>query len=111
MSHVTLPDIAKKADVSATTVSRALDNKPDVSSKTKGIEDAAYKRDYSIVLCNTDEEYEKEEEALQVLVEKRMDGLLTIPVQKEYQDILLIKERRVLRQGHHFIWSQSLGGR
>jgi DNA-binding LacI/PurR family transcriptional regulator len=35
MSHVTLPDIAKKADVAATTVSRALNNKPDVSSKTK----------------------------------------------------------------------------
>jgi len=35
MSHVTLPYMAKKADVSATTVSRALDNKPDVSSKTK----------------------------------------------------------------------------
>ena len=35
MSDVTLPDIAKKTDVSTTTVSRALNNKPDVSSKTK----------------------------------------------------------------------------
>ena len=35
MSHVALPDIAKKADVFATAVSRALNNKPDVSSKTK----------------------------------------------------------------------------
>lgn len=35
MSHVTLPDIAEKADVFATAVSRALNNKPDVSSKTK----------------------------------------------------------------------------
>ncbi|TKJ47524.1 LacI family transcriptional regulator [Candidatus Aerophobetes bacterium Ae_b3a] len=141
MSHVTLRDIAKKADVSATTVSRALNNKPDVSSKTKdkilriaknlgytsnllakslrsrksktigvvltdisnpffaaiakGIESAAHKRGYSIILCNTDEKYEKEEEALQVLVEKRVDGLLITPVQKEYQDILRIKERRI----------------
>jgi len=35
VSYVTLPDMAKKADVSATTVSRALNNRPDVSSKTE----------------------------------------------------------------------------
>ena len=35
MSRVALPDMAKKADVSATAVFRALNNKPDVSSKTK----------------------------------------------------------------------------
>jgi len=141
MSHITLQDIAKKAGVTTTTISRALNNKPDVSPKTKdrilriaknlgytpnllakslrsqksktigvvladisnpffaavakGIEDAAHKRSYSIILCNTDEEYEKEEEVLQVLVEKRVDGLLITPVQKEYKDILRIKERRI----------------
>jgi len=141
MSDLTLRDIAKKAGVSITTVSRALNNKPDVSSKTKdkilsivkksgytpnllakslrcqksktigvvladisnpffaaiakGIEDTAHKRGYSIILVNTDEEYEKEKEALRVLVEKRVDGFLITPVQKEYKDILRIKERRI----------------
>ena len=141
MSHVTLQDIAKEAGVSTTTISRALNDKPDVNPKTKnkileiakdlgytpnllakslrsknsktigvvladisnpffatvakGVEDAAHKRGYSIILCNTDEEYEKEEEALQVLVEKRVDGLLIAPVQKEYEDILRIKEQKI----------------
>ncbi len=35
MSHITLQDIAKKAGVTTTTISRALNNKPDVSPKTK----------------------------------------------------------------------------
>lgn len=35
MSHVTLRDMTKKADVSATTASPALNNKPDISPKTK----------------------------------------------------------------------------
>ncbi len=35
MSYVTLQDIAKKAGVSKTTISRALNDKPDVSPETK----------------------------------------------------------------------------
>lgn len=68
---------------------------PFFATVAKGVEDAAHKRGYSIILCNTDEEYEKEEEVLQVLVEKRVDGLLITPVQKEYKDILRIKEQRI----------------
>lgn len=150
MSHITLRDIAKEAGVSTTTISRALNDKPDVSPKTKdkileiaknlgytpnllakslrsrksktigviladisnpffsavakGIEDAARKRNYSIILCNTDEKYEKEEEAVRVLVEKRVDGLLITPVQKEYKDILRIKEQKIplVLVGRHF---------
>ncbi len=150
MSYVTLQDIAKKAGLSKTTISRALNDKPDVSpetkdrilriakdlgytpnllakslrsrkSKTMGIiiadisnpffasvakvvEDAARKKGYSIILCNTDEEYEEEQEAIQTLLEKRVDGILIAPVQTKDQNIVELKRRKIpfVLLGRHF---------
>jgi DNA-binding LacI/PurR family transcriptional regulator len=42
----------------------------------KGIEETASKNGYSIILCNTDHDYEKEKHAIQVLASKRIDGLI-----------------------------------
>lgn len=63
----------------------------------KGIEDYARSRGYNIILCNTDERYEKEEEAVRLLREKRVDGLLITltPAQKERTDILELKRTGV----------------
>ncbi len=124
----TIKDIAREAGVSTNTVSRALNDKPDVSAHTrahilsiakrlnyspnylaksliskhtrtlgvvvtdnanpfyaqviKGIEDTARRNGYNIILCNTNEESEREGEALNLLREKRVDGILITPVQK-----------------------------
>ncbi|MGQ9631621.1 MAG: LacI family DNA-binding transcriptional regulator [bacterium] len=125
---VTIKDIARAAGVSINTVSRALNDKPDVSSRTrerilriakqldyspnylakslvskqtrtlgvivtdnanpfyaqviKGIEDVARRKGYNIILCNSDENPEREAEALRLLREKRVDGILITPVQR-----------------------------
>lgn len=42
----------------------------------KGIEDTASEHGYSIILCNTDQNYEKEKKAVQILINKRIDGLI-----------------------------------
>lgn len=42
----------------------------------RGAEDAAQKGGYSIVLCNSDDEREKEELYMELLLSKRVDGLL-----------------------------------
>jgi LacI family transcriptional regulator len=42
----------------------------------RGVEDAAQKAGYSTVLCNSDDEREKEELYLELLVSKRVDGIL-----------------------------------
>ena len=48
MSHITLKDIGKQVGVSATTVSRALNNKPDISYETKKkIKEVAERLGYS----------------------------------------------------------------
>jgi len=150
MFHVTLKDIGKEVGVSATTVSRALNNKPDISYQAKqkikevaqrlgyspnalarslkakktssigvliadiadpffapivkGIENTARQMGYSIILCDTGGEYEQEKLALQVMLEKRVDGLLITPSQTEYGDILELKRKKIpfVLVGRHF---------
>lgn len=118
----TIMDVALRANVSKTTVSRVLNDSPLVKEKTKakvkrvidelnykpselarslrmnetktigvivsnilnpfftymvrGIEDVAQKFDYAIVLCNTDEQPEKERKYLEMLLSKSVDGLV-----------------------------------
>ena len=119
---VTIKDIAEEADVSVTTVSRVLNDKPDVSPNTRknvlekinelgykpnsiarglalqktntlgliipdisnpffpdiarGVEDMANEKDYSVIFCNTDNEQKKEKEAIDLMKEKQVDGIL-----------------------------------
>lgn len=66
---------------------------PFFATIVKGIEDFARSKGYNIILCNTDEKYEREEEAVRLLREKQVDGLLITlaPAQKERADILELK--------------------
>ena len=141
MSHVTLKDIAKEMGVSITTISRALNNKNDISPLTKerilrvikqrgytpnavarglkikrtetigvvitdisdpffapvvkGVEKTAQQEGYHVILCDTDEDYQIEKEALRTLIEKRVDGLLITPTQTDFQDIAELKRKKL----------------
>ena len=123
---LTIRDIAKKANVSMSTVSRVLNNYPHISSATKqkvadvihemnyvpsvyarslssqnsniigvvvpeisnpffggvikGITQIADQENYNILLCNTDEDQIKERNALRMLQEYRIKGLIITPV-------------------------------
>jgi len=46
------------------------------ASVIKGIEETAAREGYSIILCNTDQDHEKEKKAISVLINKRIDGML-----------------------------------
>ncbi len=126
---VTLKDLAARAGVTVTTVSRALNDKPDIGAETKqriielatglgyapnllayglraqktsfigavimdnanpffagvlrGIEDAARARAYQTVLCNTDFSVQREQEAIQLLSQLRVAGILLYPVETQ----------------------------
>jgi len=52
-----------------------------------GMEEAAREKNYHIILANTQRDYKKEEEAINLLLAKRVDGLLITPVQDKDDDI------------------------
>jgi len=65
---------------------------PFFGALVKGVEEAARKSNYSIILQDTDEDYEREEEAIQVMLAERVDGLLITPVQTGTETIERLKE-------------------
>jgi len=65
---------------------------PFFGALVKGVEEAARKSNYSIILQDTDEDYEREKEAIQVMLAERVDGLLITPVQTKTETIEELKE-------------------
>jgi LacI family transcriptional regulator len=60
----------------------------------RGAEDAAQKNGYNLLLCNSDDNLEKEESALEVLLSKRVDGILLTKTVNDFRPSLrqMIKE-------------------
>jgi DNA-binding LacI/PurR family transcriptional regulator len=52
---------------------------PFFTSLVRGVEDVANRAGYSVILCNTDEDSEKELSYLRMLRRKRVDGILLAP--------------------------------
>jgi LacI family transcriptional regulator len=65
---------------------------PFFAAVIEGIEDEAMKNSYDIVLCSSGESYEREENILRLLLEKRVDGILITPSQKDINSIAHLKE-------------------
>lgn len=132
----TIRDVAKKAGVATTTVSRVLNNSGYVSAATRarveaaiqelgyvpnrvarslrlkrtntlalvvtditnpfwttvvrGVEDAANAAGFTVILCNTDESPSKQDAYLQVLLQKRVDGILLTPTHSTPEPIALL---------------------
>ncbi len=61
----------------------------------RGVEDAASTQGFSVILCNTDESEDKELRYVQVLLEKRVDGILLVPASFETQSVSLIQQQHV----------------
>ena len=122
MRQTTIIDIAKKLDISPSTVSRALSNHPDISQETKarvraaademdyrpntiaqnlqkkqsqiigvvvpqvkhyffaeimaGVTDVAYQAGYTVMICQSNEDFEREKSNIDVLISHRVAGLL-----------------------------------
>ena len=128
---VTIKDLARELKISASTVSRALKNHPDISEETKravhelaqklnyqpnavalslkqrrsntigviipeivhyffssvisGIEDVAYDAGFNVIICQSNERYEREVANAKTLFASRVDGIL-VSISKETED-------------------------
>jgi DNA-binding LacI/PurR family transcriptional regulator len=63
----------------------------------RGAEDAAQKNGYNLLLCNSDDNLEKEESALELLLSKRVDGILLTKAVKDFGPSLhqMIREVKI----------------
>lgn len=60
----------------------------------RGVEDAANDAGFTVILCNTDESEAKQDAYLQVLLQKRVDGILFVPASGAAEPV-----NRVQKQG------------
>ena len=60
---------------------------PFFTSMVRGAEDAAYKGGYLLMLCNTDENLEKEKAYLDVLLGQNVAGILMVAADEELSDV------------------------
>ena len=51
----------------------------------RGAEDAAQKHGYSLLLCNSDDSLDKEEKVIEVLLSKRVDGILLTKAAEDFR--------------------------
>ncbi len=61
----------------------------------RGAEDAASQAGFSVILCNTDESDAKQEQYVNLLLEKQVDGFLLVPATRDVTTVSLIQERAV----------------
>jgi LacI family transcriptional regulator len=68
---------------------------PFFTSVARGIEDVAHQSGFSVVLCNSDEDLEKEARYLELVVEERMAGAIIAPASESDTDIGPLVQRKM----------------
>ena len=66
---------------------------PVYSGVTKGVETAAKREGYSVLLSDTEEDPENEAAAIHMMLEKRVDGMIIVPTQQHRESFLRLLER------------------
>lgn len=60
---------------------------PHFTQMVRAVEDAAYRRGYRVLLCNTDETPEKQRSYLEVLADERVFGVILVPSEPGGEDV------------------------
>jgi LacI family transcriptional regulator len=59
----------------------------------RGVEDTASVAGFNVIFCNTDESQEKEDNYIQLLLQKQVDGILLVPAGSNTKSIQIIQEQ------------------
>jgi len=85
----------------------------------RGVEDTASSEGFNVIFCNTDESQEKEDDYIQLLLQKQVDGILLVPASSNTRSIkviqdqdtpLVIVDRRVSNPNVDVVRGDSEGG-
>ncbi|GAB1483189.1 LacI family DNA-binding transcriptional regulator [Treponema sp.] len=78
---------------------------PFFAQVVKGAQNTLWQNGYSMILCNTNEDYARESGAIQTLLEKKVDGVIITPTQSGDEAISLFEESGVpvVLMGRHFL--------
>ena len=85
----------------------------------RGVEDTASFAGFNVIFCNTDESQEKEDNYIQLLLQKQVDGILLVPAGSNTRSIKVIQEqntplvvldRRVSHSNVDIVRGDSEGG-
>ena len=68
---------------------------PFFTTIARGVEDIASGSGYAVIFCNTDESVSKEKMYLQMLLEKRVDGILLVPALNGFDSMALVRQQNI----------------
>ena len=68
---------------------------PYFTTIARSVEDIASDAGYTVVFCNTDESISEEQMYIQMLLEKRVDGILLVPAQSTPNSVTLIQKHNI----------------
>ncbi len=61
----------------------------------RGVEDTAAKKGYNVIFCNTDEDLKKETNYINIMLQRRVDGLIIAPSSNEGHYLLTLKRHDI----------------
>lgn len=61
----------------------------------RGVEDAAHSHGYSVLLCNTDEDLAKQGRYLDVIVSRRVDGVIIAPCDTDAENLRVLRDHHI----------------
>lgn len=61
----------------------------------RGVQDTAAEQNYHVIICNTDEDLQKENKYINILLQRRVDGLIIAPSSEDGCSLLPLKRQNV----------------